>query len=217
MQQAHLRGEPPPWGVAGLGELVDEVGGSVREHMLLEREVTNYWLALYFRRAVAAQPRRTWPALLMHWIRQVRCCMRAHPAAVPGAPGLHGWWQTAFCCEEKKIGKPTACRALGWCCCMEQHADWRLRQPAQETGLAQVQLEEEGLETVVRIDRPAQVPGQPPCWSPTLPASHLACPAGTDNLMRSACKHACRVQSCAGWTRVRAAQAAWKGQCEGRI
>ena len=40
--------------------LVDEVTGTVREHISLEREVTNYWLAKYFEQASARDPGRTW-------------------------------------------------------------------------------------------------------------------------------------------------------------
>ncbi|CAL8468647.1 g8187 [Coccomyxa elongata] len=94
--KAHLRGQEPPWGVHSLSVLLDDVTSSVREHIALEREITNYWLAKYFQAEMAADPSRTWSALLLHWIRQ-------------------------------------------------------------DTGLAQVQLDESGLETVVRIDRPATV------------------------------------------------------------
>ncbi|KAK9915314.1 hypothetical protein WJX75_007493 [Coccomyxa subellipsoidea] len=94
--QAHLRGEQPPWGVLALSVVLDDVTANVREHITLEREITNYWLAKYFEGEKAANPARTWPALLLHWIRQ-------------------------------------------------------------DTGLAQVQLEESALETVVRIDRPAKI------------------------------------------------------------
>jgi hypothetical protein len=70
--------------VAGLGVLVDEVAAGVREHVLLEREVTNYWLARYFQAAARERPGRAWPAVLLHWIRQVRA--RAAPW-VSGADG----------------------------------------------------------------------------------------------------------------------------------
>lgn len=59
------------WDGAALGALVDEVTGTVREHITLEREMTNYWLAKYFEQEAARDPARTWPALLLHWIRQV--------------------------------------------------------------------------------------------------------------------------------------------------
>ena len=72
--QAHLRGDAPVWDGPALGMLVDEVTGTVREHISLEREVTNYWLAKYFEQASARDPARTWTALLLHWVRQVRPC-----------------------------------------------------------------------------------------------------------------------------------------------
>ena len=69
--QAHLRGDTPVWDGPKLGMLVDEVTGTVREHISLEREVTNYWLAKYFEQASARDPGRTWAAQLLHWVRQV--------------------------------------------------------------------------------------------------------------------------------------------------
>ena len=69
--------------MAGLGVLADEVAAGVREHILLERDVTNYWLARYFRSASEANPGRVWPAVLLHWIRQVRV------ARAPRPPFLH--------------------------------------------------------------------------------------------------------------------------------
>lgn len=75
--QAHLRGQEPPWGVHSLSVLLDDVTSSVREHITLEREITNYWLAKYFQTETAADPSRTWSALLLHWIRQV--CYHQHP------------------------------------------------------------------------------------------------------------------------------------------
>lgn len=78
--QAHLRGDAPVWDGPALGMLVDEVTGTVREHISLEREVTNYWLAKYFEQASARDPGRTWAAWLLHWVRQVRYC---------NSPALH--------------------------------------------------------------------------------------------------------------------------------
>ena len=80
--QAHLRGSPPVWDGATLGLLVDEVSATVREHILLDREVTNYWLAKYFEQEIARDPERTWTALLLHWVRQVRLCGGGSPMAL---------------------------------------------------------------------------------------------------------------------------------------
>lgn len=77
--QAHLRGQQPPWGVHSLSVVMDDVTSNVREHVVLEREVVNYWLAKYFEAERKADPGRTWPALLLHWIRQ---------ASLPRAPTL---------------------------------------------------------------------------------------------------------------------------------
>ena len=83
--QAHLRGDAPVWDGPELGVLVDEVTGTVREHISLEREVTNYWLAKYFEQASAQDPGRTWAAQLLHWVRQVRPCnhFALHADALP--------------------------------------------------------------------------------------------------------------------------------------
>ena len=70
--QAHLRGSGPVWDGPGLGLLVDEVTATVREKITLEREITNYWLAKYFEQEIARNPDKTWNALLLHWVRQVR-------------------------------------------------------------------------------------------------------------------------------------------------
>jgi len=48
----------------------------LRRLLGLEREVAAYWTAVYFRDAAAADPGRTWPGLLLYWVRQARCCAR---------------------------------------------------------------------------------------------------------------------------------------------
>ena len=62
------------WDGAALGALVDKVTATVREHISLEREITNYWIAKYFEKEAARDPERTWAALLLGWIRQVSLC-----------------------------------------------------------------------------------------------------------------------------------------------
>jgi hypothetical protein len=54
-----------------MGLLVDDVAASVREHITLEREITNYWVAKYFEAERRTDPQRMWPARLLHWVRQV--------------------------------------------------------------------------------------------------------------------------------------------------
>ena len=70
------------WDAAALGVLVDEVTAAVREHILLEREVTNYWVAKYFEQELARSPDKTWTALLLHWVRQARPSTCILPAAL---------------------------------------------------------------------------------------------------------------------------------------
>lgn len=65
------------WDGAVLGALVDVVTATVREHISLEREITNYWIAKYFEQAAARDPERIWAALLLGWIRQVSLCVWA--------------------------------------------------------------------------------------------------------------------------------------------
>ena len=89
--QAHLRGSSPVWEGPALGVLVDKVTAAVREHVTLEREVTNYWVAKYFEQELARNPDKTWTALLLHWVRQARPCSGNLPAAILGAtpPVMH--------------------------------------------------------------------------------------------------------------------------------
>ena len=87
--QAHLRGEQPPWGVHALSVVLDDVTANVREHITLEREITNYWLAKYFEGEKAANPARTWPALLLHWIRQVSMPILRNFSVIHRCPAIY--------------------------------------------------------------------------------------------------------------------------------
>lgn len=69
--QAFLRGESPPFNAYDLGQLVDMSSGMSQEAVVLEREVTNYWLAHYFRAERDSNPERTWRAMLLMWMRTV--------------------------------------------------------------------------------------------------------------------------------------------------
>lgn len=71
------------WDGAALGTVVDEVTAAVREHIMLEREVTNYWVAKYFEQELARNPNKTWAALLLHWVRQARPSICILPVALP--------------------------------------------------------------------------------------------------------------------------------------
>jgi len=74
---AHLRGAAPPWGAPALAAAVDAHSAALRRLLGLEREVAAYWTAVYFRDAAAADPARTWPGLLLYWVRQARRRARA--------------------------------------------------------------------------------------------------------------------------------------------
>ena len=72
MLQAHLRGEHLPFSAAELDEVVSRTAGASRELGLVEREVTAYWTAEFFRQQRERDPDQTWTALLLQWIRVVR-------------------------------------------------------------------------------------------------------------------------------------------------
>lgn len=69
--QAFLRGESAPFAAFHLGELVDMSNSMAQEAGALEREVTNYWLAHYFRAESQKNPERSWKAMLLMWMRTV--------------------------------------------------------------------------------------------------------------------------------------------------
>ncbi len=69
--QAFLRGESAPFTAFHLGDLVDMSSGMAQEAAVLEREVTNYWLAHYFRAEKENNPERSWKAMLLMWMRTV--------------------------------------------------------------------------------------------------------------------------------------------------
>lgn len=69
--QGHIREEKPIWDTYNLGVLVDDVTANVRDHITIEREITNYWVAKYFDQQRKANPQRIWAARLLQWIRQV--------------------------------------------------------------------------------------------------------------------------------------------------
>ena len=52
-------------------EVLDEVAVHHREAVLVTRDVTDYWIAQYFHRAMQTDPYRTWNATLLQWIRRV--------------------------------------------------------------------------------------------------------------------------------------------------
>ena len=45
--------------------------GMAQEAGALEREVTNYWLAHYFKAESQKNPERSWKAMLLMWMRTV--------------------------------------------------------------------------------------------------------------------------------------------------
>lgn len=68
--QAFLRGQSalPAY---ELSQLSDISGSMAQEAILLEREVTNYWLAHFFQAEKSKRKDRSWEALLLMWLRTV--------------------------------------------------------------------------------------------------------------------------------------------------
>ena len=77
--QAFLRGESLPFNAYDLSQLVDMSSSMAQEANVLEREVTNYWLAHYFRAQKESNPQHTWKATLLMWMRTVSA-VTPHPA-----------------------------------------------------------------------------------------------------------------------------------------
>ena len=80
---------------------MDEVTATVREHITLEREVTNYWIAKYFEQELARDPDKTWTALLLGWVRQASPSSEPMPLSI-APPVMHaaaGLKLTSVLCE----------------------------------------------------------------------------------------------------------------------
>lgn len=88
--QAYLRGEALPWSAPAVAGMMEAAGAQLRKLAGLEREVAAYWTAVYFRDALAADPARTWPGMLLHWIRQVRSKTRSALTPANHAPKSAG-------------------------------------------------------------------------------------------------------------------------------
>ena len=75
MLQAFLRGEQAPLDAFALRQLADLGSSLSHEATLLEREITNYWLAFYFQSEDNKSRGRTWKALFLLWMRAVRALL----------------------------------------------------------------------------------------------------------------------------------------------
>ena len=69
--QEFLRTKQPLFTAEQLGELTDVASQTAREASGLERVSKAYWTAVHFAREHAANPHRTWPALMLRWQRVV--------------------------------------------------------------------------------------------------------------------------------------------------
>lgn len=73
--QAFLRGESGAVSAYELSQLADMNSSMNQEATLLEREVTNYWLAHFFQAEKSKMKNRSWEALLLMWMRAVSHCI----------------------------------------------------------------------------------------------------------------------------------------------
>jgi exoribonuclease II len=68
--KAALRGEAPPFTAPELASILADVGTASQEMTKLERESQSYWVAHYFRNAVAMDADATWQATFLSWFKQ---------------------------------------------------------------------------------------------------------------------------------------------------
>jgi len=64
--KAHLRGDPLPFTLAKMQELLLGLGTVVGEAVQVERQTNRYWGLEYLRR----QPGEVWNALVLRWLRE---------------------------------------------------------------------------------------------------------------------------------------------------
>lgn len=64
--KAHLRGEPLPFSVEEVRELILSLANTVYEATLVERQTNRYWSLEYLRR----NPGEVWQALMLRWLRE---------------------------------------------------------------------------------------------------------------------------------------------------
>ena len=96
--KAALRGDSPPFSTTELAELLNEVGNTSYRISKLERDAQSYWVAYYFKGAIAANPNASWDAMFMGWFKQEAGLARVLleelglesivKVARPGTPGM---------------------------------------------------------------------------------------------------------------------------------
>lgn len=64
--KAHLRGDPPPFTLETLKELIASGSTSAYEATLVERQTNRYWSLEYLRR----HPQQVWDGVLLRWLRE---------------------------------------------------------------------------------------------------------------------------------------------------
>jgi len=64
--KAHLRGDPPPFNLETLKELIASGATSAYEATLVERQTNRYWSLEYLRR----HPQQVWDGVLLRWLRE---------------------------------------------------------------------------------------------------------------------------------------------------
>lgn len=71
--QAHIRGEEMPLTVDSLNDTMTEVALKTRQAKVFQIDATRYWQAVHFQRERLANPSKQYEALLVSWLKQVRC------------------------------------------------------------------------------------------------------------------------------------------------
>lgn len=64
--KAHLRGDPPPFSLEQMQEMVMSLGPAVKEASTVERQTNRYWSLEYLRR----NGEQVWQALMLRWLRE---------------------------------------------------------------------------------------------------------------------------------------------------
>ena len=91
--QAALRGQGALLGAEQMASEASMNGLRLREHQAVVRAVDNYWLAELFRQRLLNDPQRTYPGMLLTWVRQV---IPHSPSPSPPPPPPSGGCKCCF-------------------------------------------------------------------------------------------------------------------------
>jgi exoribonuclease II len=68
--KAALRGDSPPFSLQTMTDVVSELGVTTQRVSKLERDAQSYWIAHYFKRAMAKNSNVSWDAMCLGWFKQ---------------------------------------------------------------------------------------------------------------------------------------------------